>query len=259
MYKIIASCFLAFLAIFGLSACNNDNKLTMATAAEFPPFEYKEGEAFKGIDIEIAQEIAKRLGKTLEIKDMEFDSVVSAISSGNADFGASGLTINENRSKVINFSNSYYNAAQVVIIKEDNEKLKAVGKDAKALFEAIDAQKGIKIGVATGTTGSFYANGDKDWGFIGFKNAEVKNFVNGSLAVSALMNNQVEIVILDEAPANILSKANAGTQVLEAFLTEEKYGIGVNKNNTALLEDINKALDSMKQDGTLDTIIKKYF
>ncbi|CAM2916505.1 ABC transporter substrate-binding protein [Helicobacter burdigaliensis] len=259
MKKVILTGFLMLFALFGLSACGNEDKLTMATAAEFPPFEYKEGEAFKGIDVEIAQEIAKRLGKTLEIKDMEFDSVVSAISSGNADFGASGLTINENRSKVINFSSSYYNAAQVVIIKNDNEKLKAVSKDAKALFEAIDSQKGIKIGVATGTTGSFYAHGDKDWGFVGFKNAEIKNFVNGSLAVNALVNGQVEIVILDEAPAKILSRANAGTQVLEAFLTEEKYGIGVNKNNTALLEEINKALDSMKQDGTLEAIIKKYF
>lgn len=249
---------LAVVLAFVFGGCKENSKLVLATAAEFPPFEYKEGTEFKGIDIEIAQEIAKRLGKALEIKDMEFDSVISAVSSGNADFAASGLTINEARLKVVDFSTHYYNANQVVIVKNDDMELKALGDNAQSLVQKINTLKGIKIGTQTGTTGAFYAKGDKDWGFEGFKEAEVKSFVNGSLAVSALINNQVDIVILDEAPARLISQASEGTEVLNAYLTEEKYGIAVKKGNKELLDSINGALKAMQEDGTLDKIIQKY-
>lgn len=255
MKKIFLAFLLGFIAIF--AGCKNDDKLVMATAAEFPPFEFKEGKEFRGIDIEIAQALAKELGVELEIKDMEFDSVVSAISSGNADLGLSGLTINETRAKVVNFSNPYYNAAQVVIAKTDSN-FKFSGNDAVKLRELIANTNGIKIGVATGTTGAFYAKGDKDWGFEGFANAEVKSFVNGSLAVNALVNGVVDIVILDEAPAKILSNANPNTQVFDAYLTEEQYGVAVNKNNKELLDKINAALAKLKESGTLDSIIQSY-
>lgn len=107
-------------------------------------------------------------------------------------------------------------------------------------------KKRIKIGVQTGTTGAFYAQGDKDWGFEGFAKAEVKGFVNGSLAVSALVNGQIDIVILDEAPARLISKNYANTEVLNAYLTEEKYGIAVKKGNQELLKSINQALEEIK-------------
>lgn len=259
MRKFIWASLFVVLAIFSLQGCKEEKKIVMATAAEFPPFEFKEGSAFKGIDVEIAQEIAKRLGKTLEIRDMEFDSVVSAVSSGNADFGASALTINEARSKVVDFTISYYDANQVVIIKNSDSELKAVGDNAVELFKAINQRSGIKIGVQTGTTGAFYAQGDKDWGFEGFKNAEVKGFVNGSLAVSALVNGQVDIVIIDEAPARLISKNYADTEVLSAYLTEEKYGIAVKKGNRDLLDSINATLQTLQKEGVLDEIIKKYY
>lgn len=259
MRKFVWTSLLVVCAVVCLQGCKGDEKLTMATAAEFPPFEYKEGSAFKGIDVEIAEEIARRLGKDLEIQDMEFDSVVSAVSSENADFGASGLTINETRSKVVDFSTPYYNANQVVIINESDSELKAIGSDAAALVKAINAREGIKIGVQTGTTGAFYAQGDKDWGFDGFAKAEVKGFVNGSLAVSALVNGQVDIVIIDEAPARLISQNYANTEVLSAYLTEERYGIAVKKGNKELLDSINGVLEAMKTEGVLDKIIKKYY
>ncbi|TLD80305.1 transporter substrate-binding domain-containing protein [Helicobacter sp. MIT 11-5569] len=259
MYQMLLSLVLAIFVSFGISGCKGDEKIVVATAAEFPPFEFKEGSEFKGIDMDVSREIAKRLGKELEIKDMEFDSVVSAVSSANADFGASGLTINATRLKVVDFTESYYNANQVVIIKSDNVVLKEVGNDAEALISAIATQEGIKIGVQTGTTGAFFAKGDKDWGFTGFSNAEVKSFVNGSLAVSALVNGQVDIVILDEAPAKLISKANANTEVLPASLTQEQYGIAVKKGNKELLDSINRVLDAMQKDGTLEAIMQKYF
>ena len=259
MYRLILSLLLVAFVGFGISGCEKEEKLVLATAAEFPPFEFKEGAEFKGVDIEIAQEIAKYLGKTLEIKDIEFDAVVGAVSSGNADFAASGLTINSERMKVVDFTQHYYNANQVVVVKSDNVVLKQVGNDAEALVQAIDAINGIRIGVLAGATGMFYASGDADWGFSGFKNAEIKSFVNGSLAVSALVNGQVDIVILDEAPAYLISKANVGTEVLQATLTQEQYGIAVKKGNKELLDSINEALDAMQKDGTFESIMRKYF
>lgn len=258
MYKVLLSGLLAVFVGFGFGACKGEEKIVVATATGFVPFEFKEGSEYKGVDMDIAREIAKRLGKTLEVKDMEFDAVVSAVSSGNADFAASGLTINATRLKVVDFAEAYYNANQVVIIRDDNP-LREVGDDAESLVQEIAKIEGIKIGVQTSTTGAFFVKGDKDWGFEGFANAEMKSFVNASLAVSALVNGQVDIVILDEAPARLISKANAGTEVLSASLTEEQYGIAVKKGNKALLDSINGALRAMKEDGTLDNIMQKYF
>lgn len=259
MYRLILSSVLATFISFGLSGCKEDERLVVATAATFPPFEFKEGSEYKGVDMDISKEIAKRLGKELEIKDMEFDSVMSAVSSGNADFAASGLTINETRLKVADFTKPYYNANQVVVIKSENAELKAVKNNAEALIDAISKKNGIKIGVQTSTTGAFFAKGDKDWGFVGFPNAEIKSFVNGSLAISALVNGQVDLVILDEAPAKLISKANAGTEVLPITLTQEQYGIAVKKGNKELLGSINGALEAMEKDGTLESIMQKYF
>lgn len=258
MYKALLSGLLAVFVSFGLSACKGEEKLVVATSTGFAPFEFKEGSEYKGVDMDIAREIAKRLGKTLEVKDMEFDAVVSAVSSGNADFAASGLTINATRLKVVDFAESYYNANQVVIIRDDNP-LRKMGDDAESLVKAIAKIEGIKIGVQTSTTGAFFVKGDKDWGFEGFANAEMKSFVNAPLAISALVNGQVDIVILDEAPARLISKANPGTEVLSAALTKEQYGIAVKKGDKALLDSINSALKAMKEDGTLDKIMQKYF
>ena len=258
MYKALLSGLLAVFVGFGFGACKGEEKIVVATATGFVPFEFKEGSEYKGVDMDIAREIAKRLGKTLEVKDMEFDAVVSAVSSGNADFAASGLTINATRLKVVDFAEAYYNANQVVIIRDDNP-LREVGDDAESLVQEIAKIEGIKIGVQTSTTGAFFVKGDKDWGFEGFANAEMKSFVNASLAVSALVNGQVDIVILDEAPARLISKANAGTEVLSASLTEEQYGIAVKKGNKALLDSINGALRAMNEYGTLDNIMQKYF
>ncbi len=257
MKKLSLTLFLMILPLF-LLGCKKEDKLVVATAANFAPFEYKEGKEFKGIDIEIAQEIAKQLGKTLEILDIEFDSVVSAINSGNADFGMSGLTINPTRSKVIDFSIPYYNAAQVVIVRKEDYN-PALEGDTQALIDWIRAKNGIKIGVQSGTTGAFYAMGDESWGFEGFKNAEVKGFINGGLATNALTNKQIDLVIIDEAPARIFAATNPSTRIINAYLTEEKYGVGVNKNNPILLQQINDILKQMQENGTMEKILQKYF
>ena len=247
-------------AMLFLTGCKKDDTLKVSMAATFPPFEYKEGTEYKGVDVEIAKEIAKRIGKKIEYADMEFDSVLSSLSSGNVDFSASGLTINAVRSKVVDFSIPYFDAAQVIIIRKgDLEDLRVLSNDKDALIRLINNKKGIKIGVQTGTTGALYAKGDSGWGFAGFKDADVKNFVNGAMALSALLNKQIDLIILDEMPAKLLSKASGQTDVLDTSLTDEKYGIAVKKGNKALLDSINTHLEAMQKDGTLDKIITKYF
>lgn len=248
--------FVFLLTIF-LAGCKKDS-LVVAVSANFAPFEYMDGNEFKGIDIDIIRDIAKELNMELSIKNMEFDSVVQSVASGNADVGISGLTVNETRKKVVNFTDPYFSAAQVVIFNDNDDRFAAIDSKDK-LLSVINAAKGIRIGVQTGTTGEFYAKGDADWGFDGFKNANVLSFSNGAVAVSAMLNGQVDIVIIDEMPAKVLSKANNGANYLSIPLTEEKYAISVRKDKEELLEKINKILQAMQEDGSLDEIVNKYY
>lgn len=250
---------LLFLAAIGIlfSGCKSD-KLTMATAANFAPFEYVSGGEFHGIDIDIAKIIADELGKELAIQDMEFDSVVQSVASKNADIGLSGLTINETRKQVIDFSDTYFSAAQMLIIKDDDKRFDNI-KTKEDIINAINKVKNLKIGVQAGTTGEFYSKGDKDWGFDGFKEAKTISFTNGAMAVTAMLNNQLDAVIIDEMPARILTKTNSGTRLIDVALTDEKYAIAVSKGNDELLKQINDILDKIKQDGRMQKIIDKYY
>lgn len=248
---------MATLGIFSLNACK-DNELIVATSANFAPFEYIDGKEFKGIDMDIAEVIAKKLNKKLVIKDMEFDSVVTSLASGNAHIALSGLTINDTRSKVINFSQTYFSASQMVIAKADDTRFANI-TTKEELLKILQTTPNLKIGVQVGTTGEFYAKGDSDWGFEGFHNAQVKSFSNGALATTAMKNEQIDIVIIDEMPAREIIKANNGTQLIEIALTNEKYAIGIAPNDKELKDSIDAIVDEMQQDGTLESIINKYY
>lgn len=250
---------LSFITIITilLSGCKSD-KLTMATSANFAPFEYVSGGAFQGIDIDIAKIIAKELGRELSIQDMEFDSVVQSVASNNADIGLSGLTVNETRKQVVDFSNTYFSASQMVIAKSNDKRFRNL-KTKDDVIKTIKKIKNIKIGVQTGTTGEFYAKGDKDWGFEGFKNAKTISFTNGAMAVAAMLNNQVDIVIIDEMPARVLTKTNNGTTLIDIALTDEKYAIAVSKGNEELLNKINSILEKIQKDGRMQEILDKYY
>lgn len=247
---------LLLLALF-IMGCEN-NKLTIATAANFAPFQYIEGSEFKGIDIDIANEIAKELNKELLIKNMEFDFVIQSVSSKNADMAMAGITITETRKKVVDFSDTYFDASQMIIVRENDKRFQGV-KTKEELIEKINSIKGIRIGVQTGTTGEFYAKGDPDWGFEGFKNANILSFASGALSVGATINNQIDLVITDEMPARVLSKSNKGAKLLEIPLTDEKYAIALSKGNQKLLDEINAILNKMKTDGRMEKILTKYF
>ena len=182
------------------------DQLTIATNASFEPFEYMKGDSYYGIDIEIADALARKLGKELVIQNMEFDAVCLSVGQHKSDIAMAGLTIKEDRKKYVNFSDAYYNAAQRLIVKSDNTEFDAC-KDA-ASVEAILKGKdsSVTVGVQNGTTGQFYCEGDKDWGFEGFK-MTTTGYKNGSLAVQDLINGNIDYVVIDSAPAKCITEA----------------------------------------------------
>ncbi len=176
------------------------DQLVVATNAAFAPFEYMDGENYLGIDMEIMALFAKELGKELVISNMDFESVCLSVGSHKCDIAAAGLTVNEEREEFVTFSKPYYNASQMLIVKEDDNTFDACTDAAsvEAILNGLD--KNYKIGVQLGTTGQLYVEGDEDWGFAGF-GVTCVGYKNGSLAVQDLINGNVNAVIIDSAPA----------------------------------------------------------
>ncbi len=238
------------------------DQLVVATNAAFAPFEYKMGSKFAGIDMEIAKGLADYLGVEIVIKDMDFDSVVTSVGKNGIDIAMAGLTVNETRKQSVNFSDTYYNAAQVVIVKEGDTSLD--GLTTKEEIDAVLNKDGVKIGVQGGTTGEVYVKGDLDqgddgFGFAGLDKASAEPYNNAGLAVQALKNGQVDYVIVDEAPAKSISASMGGVKVIDVALTEEEYAFGVDKNQPELLAKVNEYLAKIKEDGTYAKITEKYF
>lgn len=182
------------------------DQLIVVTEPGFEPFEYTKGDKYVGIDMEMAKLLADYLGKELVIKPIDFDSIFETLNTNGADIGMAGITVKPDRALLVNFSNTYYNASQKIIVKDgdttfDNCKTK---EDVEKILNGFSAD--VKIGVQTGTTGHFYVDGDEGFGFDGLK-AKSVGFSNGSLAVTAMLNGDVDYVIIDEAPAVCIVKA----------------------------------------------------
>ena len=247
--KIIAVVMALALVMCAFASCGGKEKktLVMATNAAFPPYEYKDGDNFAGIDVEVAQKIAEKLDMTLEIKDVEFGSIIGGVQTGKFDMGMAGITVNEERLQSVNFSESYATGVQVVIVKENSS------------IKSLDDLKGdgsMKIGVQQDTTGDMYASDTVENG--GYGEDNVIRYKTGADAVQALVTDKVQAVIIDNEPAKSFVEANEGLTILDAEWTVEDYAIAVSKDNSQLLEDINKALAELKADGTLQSIIDKY-
>lgn len=181
------------------------DQLVIATNAEFAPFEYKDGDTFYGVDLEIMEGFAKKLGKELVIKDIDFESVLNEVESGNADIGASGFTVNEERLKQVNFSDTYYTASQYIIAPAADTTFDActTREEVETILNGFDSSKAI--GFQTGTTAQFYVEGDEGWGFAGLK-VQAKGYDSGALAVQDMINGNIQYVIIDEAPAAVFVK-----------------------------------------------------
>ena len=213
--------------------------LTMSTNATFPPYESTTDEGgFEGIDIEIATAIAEKLGLELQIDDMDFDASLLAAQEGKSDMVMAGLTVNEDRLLVMDFSETYATGVQVVIVPE--------GSDV-----TLDNLGEKMIGTQRGTTGYIYCTDD-------YGEDHVVAYDDGIAAVQALKNGQVDCVVIDSAPAQAYVAANEGLTILDTEYAVEDYAIGIAKGNTALLDAINGALAELTEDGTIQAIIDKY-
>ena len=216
-----------------------EGKLIMSTNAQFPPYEMVAGDgSFEGIDVEVAQAIAEKLGLELVIDDMDFDSALLAVQNGKSDMVMAGVTVNEEREAVMDFSTSYANGVQVVIVPEGSD------------ITSVDDLEGKQIGCQRGTTGYIYCSDD-------FGDDAVVAYDSGLTAVQALNNGQVDAVVIDNAPAKEYVAANPGLKVLDTSYAEEDYAIGLAKGS-ALEDAINAALEELKADGTLQSIVDKY-
>lgn len=260
----IASVVLAFvLGMTALWACGGgekeeENVLVMATNAAFPPYEFKEGDGFAGIDVEIAGLIAEKLGMELKIEDVEFGSIIGGVQSGKFDMGMAGMTVTPDREKMVNFSSTYATGIQSVIVSADSEY--ASFEDFYTGFGAegnpAGVKEGIKIGVQQDTTGDIYSSDvPAKWGF-GDEN--VIRFKTGAEAVQALSTGKVTAVIIDNEPAKEFVAATEGLKILDGEYTNEDYAICVAKENTDLLNKINTALAELEAEGKIKAIIDKY-
>ena len=217
--------------------------ITMATNAYFKPYEFYEGEEIVGIDAEIAKAIAEKLGRTLEIADMQFDSILTAVQEGSVDFGMAGMTVTEKRLESVNFTSSYASGVQSIIVKE--------GSPIATVEDLYAEGTSYKVGVQLGTTGDIYSTDD-------FGAENVVQYSNGNEAVLALLGDSVDCVIIDNEPAKALVNANEGLVILETAYAEEDYAICVAKENEELLAALNAAIEELTADGTIDNIVNKY-
>ena len=221
-------------------------KLHMSTNAAFPPYEMTTDDGgFEGIDVEVADAIAQKLGLELVVDDMGFDAALTAVQTGQSDIAMAGITVTEDRLEVMDFSDTYATGVQVVIVREDSP--------IQTIDDLANAEM---IGCQAATTGYIYASDTPENG--GYGEDHVTAYENGALAVMALVNGQIDAVIIDNEPAKAFVEANEGLKILETPWVEEEYAIGVAKGNTDLLNAINAVMDELKADGTFQSIVDKY-
>ena len=215
-------------------------KLIMSTNAAFPPYEMVADDgSFEGIDVEVAGAIAEKLGLELVVDDMDFDAALLAVQQNKSDIVMAGVTVTDERQKVMDFSDTYAEGIQSIIVPEDSD------------IASADDLTGKAIGTQRGTTGYIYCTDD-------FGEDNVIAYDDGLTAVQALNNGQVDAVVIDNAPAQEFVAANPGLKILDTAYAQEDYAIGVAKGNTQLLDAINGALEELQDDGTLQAIVDKY-
>ena len=217
--------------------------LTMGTNATFPPYEFYDGDVIVGIDAEIAQLLAEKLGLTLEIQDMDFTAIVTSVQAGKIDIGLAGMTVTEERLENVNFTDSYATGVQVIIVKEGSE------------IASVDDLEGKLIGVQEGTTGHSYCSDD-------YGEENVVAYANGATAVQNLVSGSVDCVVIDQQPAISFVEANEGLKILDTEYVIEDYAAAISKDNEGLMNALNAALNAalkeLQEDGSIQEILDKY-
>ena len=227
------------LTVLGLSGCTGGKKtLVMATNAEFPPYEYYEGDKMVGIDIEFAEAVAADMGYKLEIIDMDFGSLITSIESGKADIAVAAISVTDEKLQRIDFSIPYEKASQLIIVPENSD------------ISSVADLKGGHIGVQNFTTGEIFASDIED--------VTIDSFSNGTQAIEALKKGKIDAVVIDGEPAKVYAERDDGLKIIDEPLTEEEYAIGVAKNNAVLLKKINRSIENLRESGKIDEIREKY-
>ena len=249
MKKVLAI-ILALAMIFSFAACGQKEEakpqpeakevLTMATEGTFPPYEFYDGDKLVGIDVEVGALIAEKLGMDFEATDIAFDSIIPGVQAGKYDMGMAGMTVYEERLKQVNFTTSYATGVQVVIVPEE-----------ASLVASLDDLANVTIGVQESTTGHIYCEDE-------FGAENVVAFSTGVLAVQALLNGDVDCVVIDNEPAKAFVAANEGLTILDTEYAVEEYAAAISKDNEALLAAFNEVLDAKIADGTVAAIVAKY-
>lgn len=259
--KKLLTVLLVVFSIFALCGCSKKEEaeapkeetteekkvLYMATECTFQPYEYYDGDEKVGIDIDIAKAICDKLGYELVVDDIAFDSIIPGIQEGKYDFGMAGMTVTDERKEQVNFSDSYATGVQVVIVKEDSEI---------TTVDDLFGDNFYTVGTQTGTTGFLYAT----WDIAEAEPAlgEVKGFQKTTDAAAALVNGQIDCILLDNEPAKAIVANNTGLKILDSEYAVEDYAIAIAKENTELLDSMNAALKELIADGTVDKIVKTY-
>lgn len=215
-------------------------KVYVGTNAEFPPFEYLENGEIKGFDMELVNEIGKILDADIKIVDMAFDGLLPALQMKKVDLVIAGMTANEERMKTVSFTQPYYTASQVIIVKEGNDSIKS-----------FNDLKGKKVGVMLGFTGDMVVSE--------IEGVKIERFNAAYAGIMALQAGKVEAVVLDSEPAKNYVAQNKGLVLADADAEQEEYAIAVRKNDKGLLEKVEKALKEIKENGTYDKLLQKYF
>ncbi len=229
-----------------------EGKLIMTTNAAFPPYEMTDDDNnVIGIDPEIAQAIADKLGLELVIDNIDFDAALLSVQENRADVMLAGLTYNEERDLVMDFTDSYATGVQVIIVREGDTTIAGTNDDLQLVDADGNVLEDIQIGVQRGTTGEMYCQDAHGVD-------HVTSLDNGSVAVQALLNGQVDCVVIDNGPAQEYVAATPGLEILEGAYVIEDYCAAVDEGNTALLEAVNKALNELIADGTVQAIMDKY-
>lgn len=215
-------------------------KIYVGTNAEFPPFEYLENGEIKGFDMELVNEIGKILDADIKIVDMAFDGLLPALQMKKVDLVIAGMTANEERMKTVSFTQPYYTASQVIIVKEGNDSIKS-----------FNDLKGKKVGVMLGFTGDMVVSE--------IEGVKIERFNAAYAGIMALQAGKVEAVVLDSEPAKNYVAQNKGLVLADADAEQEEYAIAVRKNDKALLDKVEKALKEIKENGIYDKLLQKYF
>jgi polar amino acid transport system substrate-binding protein len=241
MISLLLCAIFCFACIAPAAFAADEKTIKVATNVAFPPYEYYEDEKVVGIDVDIMQAICDKLGYKMELSDMEFGSIITAVATGKVDVGFGAITITEERAKSVHFTTSYSTGIQSIIVKEDSP------------ITTVDDLHGdkIKIGVQQDTTGDIYATGD-------FGEDHMARFNKGADAVQALITGKCDAVIIDNSPAETFVAQNKGLKILPTVYAEEEYGFELSYDNGELYSEVNGALEELLKDGTVQAIVDKY-